>query len=79
MKRLRSLCAANALLFVLWVSALAGDMHTGAVPPPPPPPSAMSARIEAGEISTGATEMPAEFNSLVTEIVLSLWQLLSVF
>ncbi len=78
MKKLQNLCAASALVFVLSVSALAGDMHTGVLPPPPPP-SAMSVPTESGQKSTGAIEMPAETNSLVTEIALSLWQLLSVF
>lgn len=78
MKKLQNLCAASALVLVLSVSALAGDMHTGVVQPPPPP-SAMSVPTGSGQESTGAIEMPAETNSLVTEIALSLWQLLSVF
>jgi hypothetical protein len=74
MKTLRKLCAATTLLFVLSLSALAGTIHTDAVPPPPPPPaSAMT--VEPNETTVPVTET----ESLISKITLSLLQLLSVF
>jgi hypothetical protein len=76
MKKLQNLCAASALLFVMSLSALAGDIHTNAVPPPPLPESATTTRlVESGVVS----ETTVDSDSLVTEITLSLLQLLSVF
>ena len=51
MKKLQQLCAATTLLFVLSLSALAGNIHTNVVPPPPPPPASATA-TEPGDIST---------------------------
>jgi len=77
MKKLRVLCAATALLIALSMPAVAGHIHTDAIPPPPPPPASVTA-TEPGEISTGGTESAIESDSLITEITLSLLQLLSV-
>ena len=78
MKKLRKLCAATVLLFVLSLSALAGTIHTNAVPEPTPTPPAATAS-EPDETSTGGDESALEFESLFTEITVSLLQLLSVF
>lgn len=43
MKRIQELCAATMLMLVLSLSALAGEIHTNAVPPPPPPPASATA------------------------------------
>lgn len=77
MKKLQQLCAATTLLFVLSLSALAGNIHTNVVDPPPPPPE--SATItESGLSSTDTATDSDDANSLLTEITLSLLQLLSV-
>jgi hypothetical protein len=78
MKKLQQLCAAAALVLVLTLSALGGNIHTDAVPPPPPPPDSVTA-TEAGEISTGATGSTVESETLIAEITLNILQLLSVF
>lgn len=75
MKTCKTVCATIALLFVLSVSVLAGDIHTnGAVAPPPPPPA--NAMIAVSE-ETGEPEI--ERVGLVTEITLNLLLLLSVY
>ena len=78
MTTLRKLCAATMLLFALSVSGLAGTIHTDAVPPPPPPPvSAVTGALNdtVVPVTTPATES----ESLLVEITLSVFQLLSVF
>ncbi|MGH9904988.1 MAG: hypothetical protein ACRD8U_05305, partial [Pyrinomonadaceae bacterium] len=75
MSKIRKLCAATTLLFVLSLSAMAGDIHTDAVPPPPAPCSA----IGPGDVGTGEIQSGVVPEDLVTEITLSLLQLLSVF
>lgn len=77
MKKLQQLCAATTLLFVLSLSALAGNIHTNVVDPPPPPPESATT-TEPGHITTDSTENLTESNTLITEITLSLLQLLSV-
>ena len=76
MKKLQQLCAAITLLFVLSLSALAGNIHTNVVDPPPPPPASV-ATTESG-LTTETTTDSNEANALFTEITLSLLQLLSV-
>ena len=82
MKKLQQLCAVATLLFVLSVSALAGNIHTNAVDPPPPPPPDSATMTEPGHVRTDATTDPTqntiESNTLITEITLSLLQLLAV-
>lgn len=82
MKRIQEVCAAMMLLFVLTGSALAGHITTDAVPPPPPPPASATATAP-GHITTDAasnsTESAIESEPLLTELTLSLLQLLSVF
>jgi hypothetical protein len=78
MKKLQQLCAATMLLFVLSLSALAGNIHTNAVNPPPPPPPESATTTEPGHITTDSAENPTESNTLITEITLSILQLLSV-
>lgn len=51
MKSLRQFCITAALAFAFTISAIAGQMATGAVPPPPREPSA----VTMGEIATGVT------------------------
>ena len=77
MKRIQELCAATTLLFVLSLSTLAGEIHTNAVPPPPPPPTTATA-TEQDEATTDGTQSASEYETLITEITLSILQLLSV-
>ena len=81
MKRIQEVCAAMMLLFVLTGSTLAGHITTDAVPPPPPPASATA--TAPGHITTDATstgtENVIESEPFLTELTLSLLQLLSVF
>lgn len=77
MKKLQQLCAATMLLFVLSLSALAGNIHTNVVDPPPPPPESATT-TESGLSSTDIATDSNEANTLFTEITLSLLQLLSV-
>lgn len=84
MKYLQKLCAAVTLLVVLSFSARAGEITTwGVAPPPPPPPPVSATAIEPGRITTDATDNGTESaigsESLLTELTLSLLQLLSVF
>lgn len=81
MKTFKQLCIAATLVFVLAVSALAGNIHTNVVDPPPPPTE--SATItEPGHIGaekpTDPTQNLVESNTLITQITLSLLQLLAV-
>jgi hypothetical protein len=76
MKNLQQLCAATTLLFVLSLSALAGNIHTNVVDPPPPPPESATT-TEPGLSSTDTTTDSNESNTWITEITLSLLQLLS--
>lgn len=77
MKRIQQLCAATALLFVFSLSAIAGEIHTNVVDPPPPPPASAIA-IEPGDATTDGTQSATDYETLVTEITLSVLQLLSV-
>jgi hypothetical protein len=81
MKDLQKLCAAVTLIVVLSLSARAGEITTWGVTAPPPPASATA--TEPGHIGTDATntgtESGIESEALVTQLTLSLLQLLSVF
>jgi len=79
MKKLQELCAATALLFVLSVSVLAGNIHTPGVATPPPPPPEAATMTAANETSSGGEVTAIESETLFTEITVSLLQLLSVF
>ena len=83
MKHLQKLCAAVTLLVVLSFSARAGEITTWGVAPPPPPPPASATATEPGDITTDATgtgtESTIESETLLTELTLSLLQLLTVF
>ena len=82
MKHLQKLCAAVTLLVVLSFSARAGEITTWGVAPPPPPPPASATATEPGDITTATgngTESPIESETLLTELTLTLLQLLSVF
>ena len=77
MKRIRELCAAATLIFVLSLSALAGEIHTNAVPPPPTPPASATA-TQPDDATTDVTKSANEYETLITEITLSFLKLLSV-
>ena len=80
MKNLQKLCAAMTLLVVLSFSARAGEITTwGVAPPLPPPPPASATAAEPDAVTTDWTRSPIESETLVTEITLSILQLLSVF
>ena len=79
MKHLRNLCAAVTLTFVLSLSARAGEITTWGVAPPPPPPPASATANDPGEITIWGTQSSHESETLVTEITLSILQLLPVF
>lgn len=78
MKKLQQLSAATTLLFVLSLSAMAGHIHTDAVPPPLPPPASATAN-EPDAISTDEIQNSPESETFVAEITLRFLQLLSVF
>lgn len=78
MKHLRKLCAAVTLLFVLSLSARAGEITIWGVAPPPPPPASATASAP-GEITVWGTQSSLESEALVTDITLSILQLLPVF
>jgi len=78
MKKIRTICAATTLLILLSVSAGAGEISTNAVSPPPPPPASATA-TEPGHITTDKAQSPIESGTLLSEITLSLLQLLLVF
>ena len=80
MNHLRKLCATVTLLFVLSLSARAGEITIwGVAPPPPPPPPSSIIATGPGEITTWETQSPPESETLVTEFTLSILQLLAVF
>lgn len=78
MKKFQRFCAAITLLSVLSLSALAGTIHTNVVEPPPPPPASSKA-TEPSVDTTSGTQNPVESETLITELTLSLLQLLTVF
>lgn len=79
MKHLRKLSAAALLLSVLSLSARAGEITTWGVAPPPPPPPASITATDLGEMTTWGAQSSLESESLLTELTLSVYQLLSVF
>ncbi len=76
MKTLRSFCAATTLILMLSLTTMAGDMTTWVVAPPPPPPASATG-TDPGDITTWEHSLESE--PLLTEITLSVMQLLSVF
>ncbi|HEY6803391.1 MAG TPA: hypothetical protein VI306_07415 [Pyrinomonadaceae bacterium] len=77
MNKLPQLCAATTLLFVLSLSALAGDIHTNVVDPPPPP-AELVATAEPSLSSTNTATDSNGSNTLIANITLSFLHLLSV-
>ncbi len=77
MKKIQQLCAATTLLFVFSLSVAAGEIHTNAVQPPPQP-SASETAMELNAATTDETQSASEYETLITEITLSVLQLLSV-
>lgn len=78
MKTLRSFCAAATLILMLCLPAMAGDITTWGVAPPPPPPASATA-TDPGDIPTWGTQTASESEPLLTEITVSILQLLTVF
>lgn len=76
MKRIQYLCAATTLAFTMSLSAVAGEIHTNVVQPPPPPASATA--TQRADATTDGTQSVTDYETLITEITLSLLQLLSV-
>lgn len=76
MKTLRALCAAATLIVMLSLPALAGDMTTWVVSPPPP---VSATATEPGDIPTTGTQSSLESEPLLTELTLSVLQLLAAF
>lgn len=79
MKTLRSLCAAATLILMLSLPAMAGDIPIWGIAQPSPMPPPASATTKPGDIPTWQTQSSLESESLLTEITLSVWQLLAVF
>ena len=81
MKTLRTLCAVVALILMLSLPAMAGDIPIWGIAPPPPPPPASATATEPGDIPTWETQGSVESatQGSLTEITLSILQLLSVF
>ncbi len=78
MNKLQKLGAAITLVLLLSVPIAAGDIHTGIVSPPPPPPMS-GLRTNADAMDKAQTAESLETDSLVTEITLSLLQLLALY
>ena len=79
MKTLRTLCAAAALSLILSVPAMAGDIPTWVVSPTPPPPPQSAMATDLSVANTDDRENVAEAEPLLSEITLSVLQLLLVF
>ena len=79
MKTLRTLCAAAALSLILSVSAMAGDIPTWVVSPTPPPPPSSAMATDLSAANTDDRENVAEAEPFLSEITLSVLQLLLVF
>jgi hypothetical protein len=79
MKNVREICAAVVLLIMLSLPVMGGHIHTDAIPPPPPPPPVSATVVEPGDTATGNAEGAIESETLLTEITVSILQLLSVF
>ena len=79
MKRIQEVCAAMMLLFVLTGSALAGHITTDKTPPPPASATATAPGHITTDATSSGTESTIESEPLLTELTLSLLQLLSVF
>ena len=77
MNHLQKLGAAMTLVLLLSIPIAAGDIHTGVVSPPPPPTADL--RTDPDAMNKSQTEDSLETDNLVTEITLSLLQLLAVF
>jgi len=78
MQNFQKLCAAVALIFVLSLPTLAGEITTMAVPPPPPP-SASTMATEPNAIDNNEMQSPSESDTLITDVTLTILHLLSVF
>lgn len=77
MKYFRQLCAAIALVCILAVPGLAGDISCGVTSTPPPPAPASSMVTEQVEITDGMSD---EVNGGISEVALTLLQsILSLF
>jgi hypothetical protein len=79
MKQIKQLGMAAFMTLMLVASTFAGEIHTGVVSPSPPPPqSAVTVEPDslpaAGEIQTASVP-----EDLSIQIILSLFQLLSVY
>ncbi len=79
MKTLRSFCAAATLILMLSLPAMAGDIPIWGIAPPPPPPPASATATKPGDVLTWGTQSSLESEPLLTEITLSVLQLLLVF
>jgi hypothetical protein len=73
MKHVRNLCAAVVLLFVLSLSARAGEITIWGIAPPPPPPESATSTAQ-GEIDTWGAANSGQTGTLVAVL-----ELLSVF
>jgi hypothetical protein len=58
---------------------MAGDIPIWGIAQPPPPPPASATATEPGDIPTLGTQSSMESEPLLSEITLSVLQLLSVF
>ena len=77
MERIQKLCVAATLLLVLSLSVLAGEIHTNVIEPPPPPPASATA-TQPGVTTIHTPQGASKYETLVTEITLSVLRLLSV-
>lgn len=78
MKNVQNFCAAVTLMFLLSLPMVAGEITTMAVPPTPPP-SASAIVSEPNDIRSDEIPSASESDSLITEVTLTILQLLSVF
>lgn len=73
MKNVQQLCAAIALIVLVSIGAVAGEIHTDVVSPPPPPPAALAVAQSDDVVSVTERVLEPE---LITWII---FQMLAVF
>jgi len=75
MNNFQKLCAAVTLTFALFLPVMAGEITTMAVPPPPPSNSTVATEPNV----SNEIQSPSESDILISNVTLTILQLLSVF
>jgi hypothetical protein len=74
MKSLHQFSITAVLIFAISISALAGQMATGAAPPPPERPVTATSEIVTGVTATDETGIETAFIDPITGIALNILQ-----